>query len=108
MEALADEPPIETPYGGDRGLHTCVGEAEYDDLIAAIAERVNVPVAIDSGAAANVIHPKDLPADCRIEPNTTNRHFRGANNSRIERYGKPQTVLVTSTAAWAAAGEPPK
>ena len=76
-------------------MNICIVEDELvsDDLIAAVAERVRLRVAIDSGATANVMHPKDLPADVAVTPHTTGHHFRGANNSRIERYGSAETVL---------------
>ena len=71
----------------------CEDEECAEDIIAAVAERVRVRPAMDSGATANVIHPNELPAGCHIEPNRTNRHFRGANNSRIERFGAVRTLL---------------
>ena len=61
--------------------------------MAAVAERVKVRVAMDSGATANVLHPNDLPANVEVIPNTSNQHFRGANKSRIERFGAATTKL---------------
>ena len=45
------------------------------------------------GAVANVIHPKELPDDAVVRPNTIGKHFRGANNSVIENYGDVDTIL---------------
>ena len=49
---------------------------------------------MDSGATANVAHPTDMPSDIRIRPNETDFHFKGANNSRIEKYGDCDTILT--------------
>ena len=67
--------------------------SENDSLIAAAVEARQIKVAIDSAAVANVIHPEDLPEDVEFEPNETDKHFVGANDSRIERYGKCKTTL---------------
>ena len=48
---------------------------------------------MDSGAVGNIIHPKELPHDANPEPNNTGRHFVGANNSRIEKFGTCTTKL---------------
>ena len=66
---------------------------EPDDLMGATTEEVTVSVAMDSGAVANAIHPDELPCDAQPEPNTTGRHFVGANNTRIEKYGTCTTSL---------------
>ena len=73
----------------------CLVEDDFDPdaLIAQVAETVRLRVAIDSGATANVAHPQSLPANVHVVPYTGNQHFRGANNSRIERYGHAETVL---------------
>ena len=71
-------------------------EADVSDIIAAVADKVRMRVAMDSGATANVMHPNELPANASIKPFTGTHHFRGANNSRIERYGSTQTILENS------------
>ena len=55
-------------------------------------ETVKVKVAMDSAAWDNVINPEELPSDAEVEPNTTNKHFKGANDSHIERYGSCKTI----------------
>ena len=55
---------------------------------------VDMEVAMDSGATANVAHPKDMPSDIVIRPNTTDFHFKGANNSKIEKFGDCDTILT--------------
>ena len=50
--------------------------------------------AVDSGSVDNVMHPADVPQGTKILPNKEDRHFVGANNSRIEHYGS----CVTTTA----------
>ena len=42
---------------------------------------------------ANVIHPKELPADAEPVPNSDGRHFAGAGGGRITRYGTCKTRL---------------
>ena len=49
---------------------------------------------MDSAAVANVIHPDELPDDVDFEPNLTNEHFVGTNDSTIERYGTATTLLT--------------
>ncbi len=72
-----------------------VGVVEYSEesLILSTAEKVRVKVAMDSGAVANVIHPKQLPSDATPEPNTNGKHFNGAGGDFIERFGTCMTEL---------------
>ena len=48
---------------------------------------------MDSAAADHVIDPEELLADAEFGPNTTNTHFVGANDSRIERFGPCKTTM---------------
>ncbi len=75
--------------------HNFVGVIEFteEELILNTAEKVRVKVAMDSGAVANVIHPKQLPSDAVPEPNTSGKHFNGAGGDFIERYGTCLTEL---------------
>ena len=66
-----------------------------DQLCAVEPEVVKVRVAIDSAACDNVINPEELPSDAEYEPNETNKHFVGANESPIERYGSCKTVMTS-------------
>ena len=66
---------------------------EDDELIANTSEQVKIRVAMDSAAVDNVISPEELPADVEYEPNSTGRHFVGANNAHIEKYGSCDTKL---------------
>ncbi len=68
-------------------------DEEEEELLGNIRERVRIRPAIDSGAVANVLHPKDLPADAEPKPITSGRHFVGANSSKIEKYGSCVTQL---------------
>ena len=54
---------------------------------------------MDSGSCDNVIDPADRPDDCLIVPNTTGKHFRGANDSVIENFGDVDTVLESPLGA---------
>ena len=73
----------------------CILDDESDDagLIATAVERVRIRPAMDSGAVDHVIHPRELPDDAVIVPNTSGKHFRGANDSVIEKYGSCETIL---------------
>ena len=51
---------------------------------------------MDSAAVANVIHPDELPSDAEYVPNTSGRHFVGANNAHIEKFGSCATRLTSS------------
>ena len=62
-------------------------------LCAVEPETVKVRVAMDSAASANVIKPDELPADAVYEPNEDDKHFVGANDSFIERYGSCKTIM---------------
>ena len=68
-------------------------EEESGDLLAAMTQRVKIKAAIDSGAVANVIHPRELPDDAEPEPNEAGTHFSGAGGGRITKYGFCKTVL---------------
>ena len=76
-------------------------EEEDDDeqILAAASEAVRLRVAMDSAAVDRVINSRDLPADVEYVPNTTGRHFVGANDARIEKYGSCQTVLTSVDAS---------
>ncbi len=68
-------------------------EPEDDELIGATTEKVSISVAMDSGAVDNVIGPEELPCDAEIIDNSSGRHFVGANNTKIEKYGSCMTKL---------------
>ncbi len=72
---------------------------EDEGMLGAATEEVTIRAAADSGAVANVIHPAELPCDASPEPNTTGRHFVGANNTRIEKFGSCKTKLVSEHGA---------
>ena len=75
----------------------CIEEEEDEDqVLAAASEAVRLRVAMDSAAVDHVIHPRDLPADVEYVPNTTGRHFIGANDAHIEKYGSCKTVLTST------------
>ena len=60
---------------------------------------MRVRPAADSGACDHVINPDDLPDDVHIEPNTTGKHFKGANDSIIENFGDVETILESDLGA---------
>ena len=61
--------------------------------------QVRVRPAADSGACDHVINPDELPDDAVIVPNTTGKHFKGANDSVIENYGDVETILESDMGA---------
>ena len=67
-----------------------------EGVVAAATESVKVRVAMDSAAVANVIHPDELPSDAEYVPNKSGRHFVGANNAHIEKFGSCATRLTSS------------
>jgi len=73
-----------------------VGCIEDDyQLIAAATEVVKIRVAMDSAATDNVIPPGELPEDVlgTMVENTSGKHFVGANNAHIQKYGQVETIL---------------
>ena len=72
---------------------------DEEELIAATNEKVRISVAMDSGSVDNVIHPKELPCDAEPVANTSGKHFVGANNSKIEKYGSCATKLESQHGA---------
>ncbi len=82
---------------GDAGVHGAVTQ-------------VRVRPAADSGACDHVINPDELPDDAFVSPNTTGKHFKGANDSVIENYGDVEAILESDLGAiscgWKAANVP--
>ena len=84
----------------DAGPMLCIeDEGDDEQILAAASEAVRLRVAMDSAAVDHVINPWDLPADVEYVPNTTGRHFVGANDAHIEKYGSCQTVLTSVDAS---------
>ena len=75
------------------GCLTHSDEGSGDQINEVAAESWEIKVALDSGAVDSVIHPDELPPSVICSPNTTGRHFTGANNSHIENYGSAETIL---------------
>ena len=60
-------------------------EDDGEQILAAASEAVRLRVAMDSAAVEHVIQPCDLAADVEYVPNTSGRHFIGANDAHIEK-----------------------
>ena len=71
------------------------GSSDLMQMIAAAIEATKVRVARDSAAVDNVINPTALPIDVAYTPNTTGRHFVGANDAHIEKYESCDTILTS-------------
>ena len=69
-------------------------DSYIQEVVRAVVEERKLRVAIDSGSVDNVVHPDDLPENIHIEPNAPGtKHFKGANDSHIERFGQIATIL---------------
>ena len=104
LEMLREKCKVESFKDTERVIHeevdvNCVladdeDDAYMNDVIGAAVEQVKLWVAMYSGSVDNVVHPDDLPADVRVIPNAPGtKHFKGANDSHIERFGTIETVL---------------
>ena len=58
-----------------------------EHALMAFNEEIDIEVALDSGSVVHVANPEHLPANAEVVPNTSGRHFNGANASHIENYG---------------------
>ena len=74
--------------------HEDIGD---DNDICAAVPVTRVQAAVDSGSVDNVIHPGEIPDGIDIEPNKRDKHFLGANNTRIENYGTCTTAIKGKT-----------
>jgi hypothetical protein len=67
-----------------------------EQLLAPVSEapeKIKVTVAMDSGAAKNVVHPDDLPRGVFTTPNSTGRHFVGPAGETIVKHGTCVTAM---------------
>jgi hypothetical protein len=71
-------------------------EEPAEELCAVAPGKVTVRVTLDSAVCDNVINPEELPSDVAYEPNETNNHFVGANDSHIERYCSCRTIMSST------------
>jgi len=94
-------PPLKVPC--DNYSLTSVNMMVIDDdgdagVLGAVTQ-VRVRPAADSGACDHVINPDELPDDAVVSPNTSGKHFKGANDSVIENYGDVETILESDLGA---------
>ena len=54
-------------------------EHEPSDELNNIADAVKIKATLDSGAVAHVTMPSSMPHGVKVQPNTSGRHFTGAN-----------------------------
>ena len=64
-----------------------------DHAIMAVHDTIDMEVALDSGSVVHVANPDHFPGNAEVIPNTSGRHFNGANASHIENYGTCLTSL---------------
>ena len=70
---------------------------QNEQALMAVNQAIDIEVAIDSGSVVHVANPDHLPAHAEVVPNTTGRHFNGANASHIENYGTCLTSMQDKT-----------
>ena len=78
----------------DDSINTLWDESLEENREINPTESVEMEAAMDSGATANVAHPRHMPGNINIRPNETDFHFKGANDSRVEKYGDCDTILT--------------
>ena len=76
-----------------------VVDDDGDAGILGAVTQVCVRHAADPGACDHVINPDELPDDAFVSPNTSGKHFKGANDSVIESYGDVETILESDLGA---------
>ena len=82
----------------ETGVHCVIPDDDDDsylqEVTRAVVEERKLRVAIDSGSVDNVVNPNDLPENIHVEPNAPGtKHFKVANDSRLERFGTIETTL---------------
>jgi hypothetical protein len=80
-------------------VNMMVVDDDGDEGVLGAVTQVRVRPAADSGACDHVINPDELPDDAFVSPNTTGKHFKGANDSVIENYGDVETILESDLGA---------
>ena len=101
LEAEDPEPWKCTPtLGSLTSINMMVVDDDADDagLLGAVTQ-VRVRPAADSGACDHVINPDELPDDAVVVPNTSGKHFKGANDSVIECFGDYESILESEHGA---------
>ena len=83
----------EDDYDDDECNHNHDHNHDHAALMAMDVKEMDIEVAIDSGSVVNVANRRHLPANAVVLPNTSGRHFNGANASHIENYGTCFTRL---------------
>ena len=71
--------------------------ADNDDNGLCAVSTTRIQAAVDSGSVDNVMHPGEVPDGIHISPHPHDRHFVGANNTRIENYGTCTTAIKSKT-----------
>ena len=95
--SAVDDAALDKLMNGD--INCVIPDDDDDSYIqevvkAAVIQERKIKVAIDSGSVDNVVHPDDLPDNIHVEPNAPGtKHFKGANDSHIERFGQISTIL---------------
>ena len=96
----------------DNSINALWDESLEEHLEINSTKSAGMEAAMDPGATANVAHPRHMPGNINIRPNTTDFHFKGANDSRIKTYGDCDTILIGEdmkmTHLWGATGTWPK
>ena len=94
MAAVKEAQEITRTVENLESIHSIEYKEDEEKLCAVEADLVKIRAAIDSAACDNVINPGELPQDAEFEENESGKHFKGANDSHIERYGSCKTVMA--------------
>ena len=89
LEALA----LEVMNAKESDIQIQLIQEDEDEEVNAVQDKVRIKVAMDSGAVRHTINPRELPPGSTIAPNTTGKHFVGADGSFIEKFGSCKTVM---------------
>ena len=88
---------ISLKLAAEQSLKMLEHEEDEDNDICATTTVTKIEAAIDSGSVDNVMHPDEVPGGVEITSNKGGKHFVGANNARIENYGRCQTSIRAKT-----------
>ena len=64
--------------------------------VATVQGSKTTKVTMDSGAAASVIHPKDMPQDAEVECEECGGYYTNASGGNIKRYGTSKTIMKSA------------
>ena len=91
--------PASATFNSLTSVNMMVEDDAGDSGLLDTITQARVRPAADSGACDHAINPGELPDDAVITPNATGKHFKGANDIVVEKYGDVDTVLGSDLGA---------